>query len=273
MAKKEITTADLRVLLRERYQGREWVYVEEVPNGTGSHRSRSADAIAMGVWAKSEFALNGFEIKSSRSDWRAELNNIGKSAPFEKVCHYWWLVAPKSIVQIQEVPVNWGWLYPGKTKLNIGKRPVKNIGASLNYEFFAGLLRRVVSEAPGEKQIELTAQASYNKGYRDGMRSGQDAAATSNTVVNKRYESLQQNVAAFESASGLRISDSLWRSSRLGEIVQRLDKMQMSETYALDCNKLITILRRMLEAAERDALAATECLKFLKEPEEQNGTV
>lgn len=66
-------TAELEVLLRERYQGRDWAFLLQVPDGTGMAKSRTADALAMGLWPSKGLNLHGFEVKASRSDWLAEL--------------------------------------------------------------------------------------------------------------------------------------------------------------------------------------------------------
>lgn len=221
------TAASLTQMLRERHSGGEWVFVEQVPDGTGMNKCRTADAIAMGVWAKTEFMLHGFEVKVSRSDWQKELNDLQKSRPFEQVCHYWWIVAPKGVVNADEVPANWGWLWPGQSRLNVGSRPILNESAALNYNFFAGLLRRVVRsvESIDESRITAAERSGYARGLADGKRISERSLKPSDD------SELRRTIEVFESASGVKIGNR-WDAGRIGDAVKIV--MSMPKPKAID---------------------------------------
>ena len=72
--------ADVRAALARKFCAPEYALFYEVANATGSAATRSADAIAMGLWPSRGLYLQGFEIKVSRSDWLSELKNPAKAA-------------------------------------------------------------------------------------------------------------------------------------------------------------------------------------------------
>lgn len=84
------------------------VLLEEVGlNGPG--QQRRADAIYAGFTSASGRLLVGYEIKVSRSDWRAELAKVGKADFWHDNCHQWYIVAPsEDIVPREELPEGWG---------------------------------------------------------------------------------------------------------------------------------------------------------------------
>jgi hypothetical protein len=54
------------------------------------------------------YELAGFEVKVSRSDWRKELSDASKAEVWTDVVDRWWIVAPKGIVPVDELPAPWG---------------------------------------------------------------------------------------------------------------------------------------------------------------------
>ncbi len=74
---------------------------------------RRVDYLALGLWASRGQAIDGHEIKVSRSDWLSELGKPSKAEAWWPVCHRWWLVVPdESIVQDGELPAGWGLMVP-----------------------------------------------------------------------------------------------------------------------------------------------------------------
>ena len=70
--KPSLTTDELQCRLEAKYPPPAWLTLWEVRDATGYGASRSADAIAFGVWPSRGLSIVGFEIKSSRSDWLRE---------------------------------------------------------------------------------------------------------------------------------------------------------------------------------------------------------
>lgn len=62
-------------------------------------------------------AVHGFEVKVSRGDWLRELRDPSKAEHWVRYCHHWWVVAPKGVVKLEELPPNWGLLQPAGARL------------------------------------------------------------------------------------------------------------------------------------------------------------
>lgn len=113
----KLATHQINGLLRERYCAPEWAIFFEVQNGTGAGRSRYADALAMNLFPSRGLELHGFEVKVSRSDWKRELSNPHKAEDHFKNCDRWWIVAPKGVVEKDELPPTWGHIIADESGL------------------------------------------------------------------------------------------------------------------------------------------------------------
>lgn len=90
--------------------GPKWCYMEHVHDGPGFQFQTTIDALAMCLWPSSGMPLHAFEVKTSRSDWRRELANPEKSAPWLAAADFFWVVAPPGVVKREELPEAWGLL-------------------------------------------------------------------------------------------------------------------------------------------------------------------
>ena len=109
------TEARLLELLRRRHaaksgDGPEWAYLEHVRDRAGFEATRTIDAMALGLWPSRGHELHAFEVKVSRSDWRRELADPAKAEAFCKLADRFWVVAPRGVVPVDEVPETWGLL-------------------------------------------------------------------------------------------------------------------------------------------------------------------
>lgn len=72
---------------------------------------RILDLVAMDTWRSSGFALDGYEVKVSRSDLRRELLNLSKSRAFEEHLDTFSIVAPAKVLtgwRDMSFPAHWG---------------------------------------------------------------------------------------------------------------------------------------------------------------------
>lgn len=95
---------------RVRGNGPEWVYMEHVRDDAGHRAWTTIDALAMHLWPSKRHALHAFEVKVSRADWRRELGQPHKSAPWLERADFFWVAAPSGVVQPEELPKQWGLL-------------------------------------------------------------------------------------------------------------------------------------------------------------------
>lgn len=81
------------------------------------------DFLAVGTWPSTGYAVHGYEIKASRSDWLAELKNPAKSAHGLAMVDHWWLAAPAGVVRdLAELPPQWGYLLVDELGTRVERR-------------------------------------------------------------------------------------------------------------------------------------------------------
>jgi len=79
---------DLLSILAKKYALPYWAFIREFRNATGFSATRSADALAFGMYRSRGQAIIGFEVKTVRSDWLRELKNPEKAEPIAQFCDY-----------------------------------------------------------------------------------------------------------------------------------------------------------------------------------------
>jgi hypothetical protein len=110
------TSAVVVEAIRRRYPGHknQWAVIPEFMN---------VDCLVVGLWGSTGYALIGFEIKVSRSDWLKELKLTGKAAIGLSSCDFWMVAAPDGVVRRDEVPKGWGYLAIGRRSMVVVKPP------------------------------------------------------------------------------------------------------------------------------------------------------
>lgn len=179
------TSADIRALLRKRYQHPEWALCFEVANATGANARRYADAVAMNLFPSRGLAIHGFEIKVSKQDYMSEIANPAKSAAVQQYCDHWWIVAPASAVDESLLPKTWGWLRVDGTKLVAAKQAPEIEAKPITRSFMAALVRRANEADAGEVEKLVADRVAALREQDEGrikreieMRTRQGAEAT-----------------------------------------------------------------------------------------------
>jgi len=159
---KELKAEDLVALLRNRYESKNGLYnqtvvLEQVPDGTGLVQNRWIDVAVFEMWPSKGLTRSAFEIKVSRSDFLRELGAPEKHKWCLDSFHEFWFVAPKDVIQIEELPIGIGWMYPRGETLCIARHAIRNAKPVLSDELLAGFMR---SAYKGIKAAtKLTAEA------------------------------------------------------------------------------------------------------------------
>jgi hypothetical protein len=121
-----MTAADIEKLIIAKHPKEAWAVLPQVRNGTGFARNpRTADVLAMSLWPSRGIFLHGFEIKVSKNDWKTELLNPAKAEAIAQYCGYWWIAAPADVVNVFELPVNWGLMAATDKTLKIVKQAIQ----------------------------------------------------------------------------------------------------------------------------------------------------
>lgn len=245
-----ILRRSLEALIALRHPSPEWATFFEVQNGTGwtgpgRSRLRRADALAFGIWQSRGYAVHGFEIKRSRSDWLKELAEPEKADAVGAFCDRWWLVIEhRQLALDSEVPETWGILCPKGDKLVALRDAPKREAAPLTRAQLAAILRKVsettvpkalVDKTINEKLEEERARAERNRSWGDQQR-------------DQELESLKREVAAFTEATGLHISSYGGGGKALGDAVARVralsgvtadERLEQAKRHLLDLVRCI----------------------------------
>jgi hypothetical protein len=132
-----VKTAELRHLLRRKYAPAangtgmpEHLLIWEVPvdgrprwEGGVPARQR-IDAVAVGLWTKTEHLVHGYELKVSRADLNRELKDPTKAQAGIEATDSWSLVlAPDLLRDYDLIPQGWGVLVATKAGLRWKTKP------------------------------------------------------------------------------------------------------------------------------------------------------
>lgn len=106
--------------------GPEWAYMEHVRDRAGAFCNTTIDALALHLWPSRHHEVHAYEVKCSRADFRRELaDGLAKSLPWRSWVEFFWIVAPKDVVPLTELPKEWGLLVPHATALRVAKPAVR----------------------------------------------------------------------------------------------------------------------------------------------------
>jgi len=162
---------DLVALIRKRYPTESngynpCVVLEQVPDGTGLYQSRWIDVAVFQTWASKGLTRSAFEIKVSRSDFLAELQHPEKHAWCKECFHYFWFVAPKDVIQLEELPDGVGWMYPRGQKLYTARASRFNDNPKLDDHLLAGFMRAAHKEIKRSKEANLEEVLTTSEAYK-----------------------------------------------------------------------------------------------------------
>lgn len=208
-------SATLHAALAARYPAPEFAFLTEVRNHTAFNgTTRSADAMAMGLWPSRGLHLHGFELKCSRGDWLRERNDPAKAEALARYCDFWWLVvADAALVQDGELPAGWGLLAPRGGRLVAIREAPPRTPDPIDRKFLASLLRRVTEDAPKETLEPLVrarvseAQAQWERREREEI-----------LRLRERVQDAERTRETFERASGIRLD--AWNARPMGDLVR-----------------------------------------------------
>lgn len=193
------------VALREHFPVTEYAVIPQVPNGTSYRKTRTADALVMGLWASRGIYLHGIEIKVDRGDWKREKSNPLKGEEIAQFCDYWWVAAGNDrIVALSELPENWGLLVADdKGKLKRVKPAQRLEPKPITRDFLAGLMRAIEQTTVpfGLVEIKIAERMAEEREKVSKLRSNDYEVK----VLQEKYDRLKEGVEAFEQESGIKI--------------------------------------------------------------------
>lgn len=101
----------------------DWVYMEHVRSHSGFDAASTIDALAMHLWRSRQHEVHAYEVKVTRADFRRELaDDRAKSAIWRDWVERFWVVAPDSVVPLDELPDDFGLLVTWRDGLRVAKQ-------------------------------------------------------------------------------------------------------------------------------------------------------
>jgi hypothetical protein len=195
-----VTERQVLDLLAARYVAPEWAFLRHVANGTGGHKSRTADGIAMNLWPSRGMELHGFEVKVYRGDWLREVKDPAKADEIAARCHRWWVVAGGESIVAQDdlFPQTWGLMVVRGGALVVAREAPLLAPAPLTWEFLAAILRRAA---------EAQTQPAPTPGAVARARGVDPVAAEDAAKLRGRLERLKSTVTRISNDVGNALYD------------------------------------------------------------------
>jgi hypothetical protein len=149
----DITHALIRRYSGWRGNGVRYVCAAGVRSHAGFDARRTADFMVMDMWPSKGLKLQGFEIKTARSDWLRELKHPEKAAEFIPYVNQWWLVIPDlvpPVARTAELPADWGMMVVLESgEVRVAHQAPRLDAKPLTRTRTAALLRAAVRTAAG----------------------------------------------------------------------------------------------------------------------------
>lgn len=204
--------------------GPEWAFMEHVRNAAGFNAKRTIDAMALGLWPSRGMELHGYEVKVSRADFRREIADPAKMDAFAHVLDRFWIVAPRGIVPVNELPATWGLLEVADDGVSIRQKVAAPLltetRASIPRTLLVPLLRSagaVVKTRPEDMEAE------YKRGFADGkvatIRAGKDWQRMYEEQTERLAEA-RETIREIDTALGTNLSYGHARKNRTEELAR-----------------------------------------------------
>lgn len=204
----DITADNIRQALGATYTAPEWYIGFEVGNSTGSDCRRHADAVAINAYPSKGFETRGFEIKVSKQDLKAELENGIKSDEIARFCDYWFLAVPKGLTDGFVLPPTWGVVeyIDGKLRQKSKAEKLQKIAPTTG--FMCAMLR-------GRERVTLMSAAQVTKEREAQIRRDAIYGVKSS---EEQLRKLREKLNEVKTATGISLDD--WTPTR--RVIDRL---------------------------------------------------
>jgi len=186
-----VTEGELRARIAWRYALPEWYLEHEVTLG-----GRRLDIVAFNLYGSKKWRTVGFECKVSRGDWLRELANHRKSEDWCAVVDEFFVVAPRGVVPLDELPRGWGLLEVSKTRMFMRAQPERKQGSTLPREVAACFFRRLAHRA--ERSAALAKQPAVALEHREREQLREEVRVEHAQRQAQRASQAEVRAAAYE---------------------------------------------------------------------------
>lgn len=161
--------------LGEQYREPEAVVLSQVRSSTGfEERSpRTADALICFTWPSRSFETWGVEVKVSKSDLKAEVENPEKAERIAQYCDRWMIACPAGMISPKDLPKGWGLMTVSEDlKVKVVKSGDLLEAKPWPRGLVMSMLRSATKQRPtlGEEAIASIRRAAHAAGVREGQK-------------------------------------------------------------------------------------------------------
>lgn len=228
------------------------VFLTEV---TAPGTNRRADAVHLGLWhSRGAGDIDVCELKTSRSDWRRELDNPAKAEAWWPYSSRFWVVAPSTdVVPAEEVPDGWGLMVPstrGRRFKAVVKPAVRE--PQLTMALLLTLLKN--TETTRTNALRSLQHQMQQEIYQREDKLRRELAGTSDPKTKRRLEQLEE----LEKNLGIQLGSDSWRQqvepALAGRAIGDYIRDEAARDRAIDdvdyqARELERLARRLTEAA------------------------
>ena len=247
----KVTARDVIALLKKRYDdGRQYAYATEVADSTGGG-TRRLDMVVMNCYQSKGFAIEGIEVKVSKSDLRRELQDASKHNIFFHDIDYYSLACPEEIIDMKLIPEKWG-IYAVKTlpdgtfHLYAKRKPLALCDeghATIRKCFAASFIRSVTNSALYHDEIARAREKAYQKGVERGREMMCRADVDKLIRENDEHKELSRKLGLWgdgDIARGIERYEQFRKidSCYLRENLQRMQSVVESTLEAMDAKEV-----------------------------------
>lgn len=229
------------------------VFLTEVtaPGNSG----RRADAVYLGLWqSRGAGDIDVCELKTSRSDWRRELDNPAKAEAWWPYSSRFWVVAPSTdVVPAEELPDGWGLMVPqprGRRFKAVVKPAVRE--PKLTMSLLLTLLKN--TETTRTNQLRTQSMQLQQEHHNREQQLRRELTSKNDPEVKRRLDALDE----FEKNLGIQIGTSGWRQQiepalvgrALADFIRDADARDKAlDDIGYQATSLERMAQRLIEAA------------------------
>jgi hypothetical protein len=172
MANESWTAEQLITLIEKKYPTENHigynptVILKEVADGVGYQQERWIDVAVFQMWQTKGLTRSAFEVKISRQDFLSELAHPEKHQWVKDSFHEFWFVAPENIIQLEELPIGVGFMYPRGESLCIKRHAKRNENPKLDDVLLASFMRSAyknIKQASLREEKDILANSKAYK--------------------------------------------------------------------------------------------------------------
>ncbi len=263
--------ADVIDALRSRWPDSEYLNIVEAPEDS-ARQGRKIDLLTISLWSSRGHEIDATEVKVSWSDWTRERDRAAKADWWWRHSDRFWLACPAELAakvkQSGDLPATWGLLSVEDGKVAVVVKPAKREQREpFTWAQQIGLMR--ASADAGVSALSRARAAGVDEGYRRGKADAE--RRNPDELLSNQLDTLRQNVADFEAASGIKIvgGDSAWFGSASRQIGDAVRMMREWQSRPGDLRRNARDLRAQGEMHRQRASTMADLIELVVGPDQE----